>query len=464
MARAGATWASKGPRKTSALIGKANSHFGAQPWFLCRTLPVWLISVNSDILRKSFFMTTVSNLGHALAISGGAPVRTDLFPPWPALEEEEIEAAAAVLRSGRVNYWTGDEGRAFEREFAAFTGRKYAIALANGTVALELALYSLDIGPGDEVVVPSRTFIASASCAVMRGATPVVADIDRDSSNLTAETIKSVITSRTKAIVAVHLAGWPCDMESILELAHRHRIAVIEDCAQAHGARYRGRSVGSFGEMAAFSFCQDKNMTTGGEGGMLLTNDRRLWNLGWSFKDHGKSFEAVYERHHPPGYRFLHESFGTNWRLTEAQSAIGRVLLRKLPGMVEKRRRNAAFLSEEFSRIPALRVVTPPDYVWHAYYKYDVYIRPERLREGWDRNRIQEAISAEGIPCTAGTCSEIYLEKAFPESMRPRHLLPVARELGETSLMFKVHPTLSERDLADTCMAVSKIMQIASRD
>jgi len=409
-------------------------------------------------------MTTVSNLGHALAISGGAPVRTDQFPPWPALEEEEIEAAVAVLRSGRVNYWTGDEGRAFEREFADFTGRKYAIALANGTVALELALYCLGIGPGDEVIVPSKTFVATASCAVMRGAIPVVADIDRDSGNLTAETMKKVITSRTKAVVPVHLAGWPCDMESILDLARRHRIAVIEDCAQAHGARYCGRPIGSFGEMAAFSFCQDKNMTTGGEGGMLLTDDRRLWELGWSFKDHGKSFEAVYERTHPQGYRFLHESFGTNWRLTEAQSAMGRVLLRKLPDMVEKRRRNAAYLSKEFSRIPALRLVTPPNNVWHSYYKYYVYLRPECLREGWDRNRILEAISAEGVPCIEGTCSEIYLEKAFPESMRPAHRLPVARELSETSLMFKVHPTLSESDLADTCMAVSKVMQIASRD
>jgi len=260
------------------------------------------------------------------------------------------------------------------------------------------------------------------------------------------------------------LAGWPCDMESILELARRHGIAVIEDCAQAHGARYCGQPIGSFGHMAAFSFCQDKNMTTGGEGGMLLTNDRRLWELGWSFKDHGKSFEAVYERSHPPGYRFLHESFGTNWRLTEAQSAMGRVLLRKLPGMVEKRRQNAAFLSKEFSRIPGLRVVKPPTEVFHSYYKYDVYVRPELLREGWDRNRIQEAIVAEGIPCLSGTCSEIYLEKAFPESMRPSHRLSVARELGETSLMFKVHPTLTEKDLVDTSKAVMKVMQIASRD
>ncbi len=365
-------------------------------------------------------MATTSELGHALAITGGAPVRTDPFPSWPVLEEEEIEAATAVLRSGKLNYWTGNEGRAFEREFAEFAGCKYAIALANGTVALELALYCLGIGPGDEVVVPSRTFIASASCAVMRGASPVVADVDRDSSNVTAETILKVLTSRTKAIVAVHLAGWPCEMDSILELARRHGIAVVEDCAQAHGARYRGRPVGSFGDVAAFSFCQDKIMTTGGEGGMLLTNDVKIWERGWSFKDHGKSYEAVYEQ-------------------------------------------NAAFLGEQFAMIPALRVVRASNDVRHSYYKYDVYIRPEYLREGWNRNRIQEAISAEGIPCTAGTCGEIYLEKAFPESMRPRLRHPVARELGEVSRMFKVHPTLSEKDLADTCTAVSKVMQLASR-
>jgi dTDP-4-amino-4,6-dideoxygalactose transaminase len=409
-------------------------------------------------------MATVTNLAQTLAIDGGVPVRTDMFPPWPAFEEEEVAAAAAVLRSGRVNYWTGDEGRKFEREFAEFTGRKYAIALANGTLSLELALYCLGIGPGDEVIVPSKTFVATASCVVMRGATPVIADIDRYSGNLTADTMENAVTSHTKAVIPVHLAGWPCDMEPILELARRRGIAVIEDCAQAHGARYCGRTIGSFGEMAAFSFCQDKNMTTGGEGGMLLMDDRRLWELGWSFKDHGKSYEAVYEREHPPGYRFLHESFGTNWRLTEAQSAIGRVLLRKLPDMVAKRRQNAAYLSREFSKIPALRVATPSEEVEHSYYKYYVYVRPERLRDGWGRNRIIDAICAEGVPCMEGTCSEIYLEKAFPESMRPSGRLPAAQELSETSLMFKVHPTLAEKDLADTCAAVAKVMQIASRN
>lgn len=401
-------------------------------------------------------------LDSALAINGGAPVRIEAFPPWPYFEEDEIEAAVGVLHSGRVNYWTGDEGRNFEREFADFVGRKYAIALANGTLALELALYCLGIGPGDEVIVPSKTFVATASCAVMRGATPVIADIDRDSGNLTAATMERVITSRTKAVIPVHLAGWPCEMESILELARRHGIAVIEDCAQAHGARHHGKPIGSFAELAAFSFCQDKNMTTGGEGGMLLMDDRKLWELGWSFKDHGKSYQAVYEREHPPGYRFLHESFGTNWRLTEAQSAIGRVLLRKLPDMVAKRRQNAAFLTREFRSIPGLRVPAPSQGVEHSYYKFYAYVRLERLRDGWNRNRIIDAICAEGIPCMEGTCSEIYLEKAFPVSMRPSGRLPAAQELSETSMMFKVHPTLTEKDLSDTCAAVAKVMQIAS--
>jgi len=409
-------------------------------------------------------VTVLTGLESQLAICGGTPVRAEVFPPWPYFDQDEIEAATAVLRSGRVNYWTGDEVRRFEREFADFTGRKYAIALANGTLALELALYCLGIGAGDEVIVPSKTFVATASCVVMRGATPVIADIDQSSGNLTAETVGKVITSRTKAVIPVHLAGWPCDMQPILQLANKHGMAVIEDCAQAHGARYRGRPIGSFGDMAAFSFCQDKHMTTGGEGGMLLTDDRNLWELGWSFKDHGKSYEAVYERKHPPGYRFLHESFGTNWRLTEAQSAMGRVLLRKLPHMVEKRRRNAAYLDSEFSKIRALRVAVPTPEFEHSYYKYYVYVRPECIRLDWNRNRIIDAICAEGVPCMEGTCSEIYLEKAFSESMRPAGRLPVARELSETSLMFKVHPTLNERDVSDTCAAVAKVMQIASRN
>ena len=397
-----------------------------------------------------------------MAIDGGHPVRRKAFAPWPFFDPEEIEAAAAVLRSGKVNYWTGTEGREFEKEFAAFTGCKYAVAVANGTVALELALYALGIGPGDEVIVPTRTFIASASCAVMRGATPVIADVDADSQNITADIIRPLLSPRTKAIVAVHLAGWPCDMDRIVELARERGVKVVEDCAQAHGATYKGRQVGSLGDVAGFSFCQDKIMSTGGEGGMLTTNDEQIWKRAWSFKDHGKDFDSVFHRPHPPGFRWLHESFGTNWRLTEMQSAIGRVLLRKLPYSVEVRRRHAAILGVRLSRIAGLRVTIPPENVGHSYYKYYAFVRPEKLRNGWTRDRILAAIVAEGIPCFTGSCSEIYLEKAFAPDLRPAERLMVAKELGETSLMFLVHPTLSETDMHDTCRAVAKVLDAAA--
>jgi dTDP-4-amino-4,6-dideoxygalactose transaminase len=397
-----------------------------------------------------------------LAIDGGRQLRNQPFAPWPSFTSDEVEAVARVVQSGKVNYWTGDEGRLFETEFAAFTGSRHAIALANGTVALELALYALGIGPGDEVVVASRTFIASASCVVMRGAIPVVADVDRDSQNITADTVLAALTPRTRAIIAVHLAGWPCGMDPILELARGRGLSVIEDCAQAHGATYKGRAVGSMGDVNAFSFCQDKIMTTGGEGGLLTTNDSDLWARGWAFKDHGKSYDAVYHRTHPQGFRWLHESFGTNWRLTEMQSALGRVLLRKLPHMVEKRRRLASILTERFSQMPALRVTVPPSEIGHSYYKYYVFLQPERLRESWTRQRIIEAINAEGIPCFSGSCSEIYMEKAFPEAMRPQHRLAIAKQLGETALMFLVHPTLSESDIHDTADAVGKVLAAAS--
>lgn len=397
-----------------------------------------------------------------LAIDGAKPTLDKTLPGWPYFAPDEIEAASAVLASGKVNYWTGEEGRHFEREYAAYVGTKYAIALANGTVALELALHALGIGQGDEVIVPSRTFIASASCAVMRGAVPVIADVDPVSGNLTAETIAPLLTPRTKAIIAVHLAGWPCDMDPIMELARKHGIKVIEDCAQAHGATYKGRAVGSIGDIAAFSFCQDKILSTGGEGGLITSDDERIWNLAWSFKDHGKSFDAVYNREHPIGFRWLHDSFGTNWRLTEMQSAIGRVLLRKLPDRVQLRRRNAAILDQEFSRIPALRVVSPSRDFGHSYYKYYAYIRPELLRDGWNRDHIMAAICAEGVPCSTGSCSEIYLEKAFPLAMRPAKRLPSAARLSETSLMFLVHPTLSAGDMYATASAVEKVMAVAS--
>lgn len=399
------------------------------------------------------------------ALHGNGPIRTKPFPPWPSFDQDEIDAVAGVLRSGKVNYWTGEEGRIFEKEFARFVGVDHAVTLMNGSVALEAALYSLGIGPGDEVIVTPRTFIASASCVIMRGAKPVFAEIDPESQNITADTINAAITPRTKAIIAVHLAGWPCDMDPIMELARKRGLFVIEDCAQAHGATYKGRYVGSLGHVAAFSFCQDKIMTTGGEGGMVTTNDRGIWSKVWSFKDHGKSFEAVHRPDQKPGFRWLHESFGTNWRMTEMQACIGRIQLRKLPDWLSTRKRNADILAKHMENVAALRITKPPEYIQHAYYKYYAFVRPDMLASGWDRDKIINAICAEGIPCFSGSCSEVYREKAF--GAHDSHMdfrFRVAQELGETSLMFLVHPTLSEKDMGDVAEAIEKVMSVAGKN
>lgn len=401
---------------------------------------------------------------NSLAIDGGEAIRRKFFAPWPVFESDEIEAASRVLASGKVNYWTGGECRLFEAEYADHLGRRHAIALANGTVALELALHALGIGSGDDVVVPSRTFIATASCVIARGARPIVADVDRNSGNLTATTVQAVLTSRTKAIIPVHLGGWPCDMADLQKLADERGLHIVEDCAQAHGARYQGRPVGSFGVCAAFSFCQDKIMTTGGEGGLLVMDDEVLWRKAWEYKDHGKSWDAVHNREHPAGFRWLHESFGTNWRMTEMQAAIGRRQLSKLPAWSEARCRNAEVLTAGFSRIPGLRVPRPEAGLDHANYKFYAFVEPVALNSGWDQLRVIEAINAEGVPCMAGSCSEIYREKAFiGAGLVPATPLPVAAELGRTSLMFLVHPTLSVDDMQDTVAVVAKVMKAATQ-
>ena len=386
------------------------------------------------------------------------------FPSWPCFSPEEGEAVARVLRSNRVNYWTGEEGRAFEREFAAWTGARDAVALSNGTIALEVALRALGIGAGDEVIVPPRSFIASVACVVLAGGTPVFADIDRDTQGLSAETIAPHVTAKTKAIIVVHLGGMPADLDPILALADAHGLAVIEDCAQAHGARYKGRSVGTIGHIGAWSFCQDKIITTGGEGGMVTTSDAALWERMWSFKDHGKGY-AVTHAHEPQAtFRWVHESFGTNGRMLEMQAAIGRLQLEKMSDWTQARRRHAAAITETARGLPGLRVVATPNWAEPAVYRSYVFVEPAALAEGWTRDRIVHEVRAEGVPCFVGSCSEIYLEKAFDGTpWRPAARLPVAQELGDTSLAFLVHPTLGAEHIERTCAGLTAVMSRAVR-
>ena len=380
------------------------------------------------------------------------------FSPWPSFTQEEADAVSQVLLSNKVNYWTGTECREFEKEFAAWAGTDYAVALANGTLALDVALQAMGIGEGDEVIVTPRSFIASVSTVVNAGAMPVFADVDNNTGNISATTIAPKITDKTKAIICVHLAGWPCDMDEIMALAKQHNLWVIEDCAQAHGAKYKGKPVGSIGHVGAWSFCQDKIMTTGGEGGMVTTNDKALWQKMWEYKDHGKNYDSIYHKQHPPGFRWLHDSFGTNWRMMEMQAVIGRIQLKKMAEWTKIRTQNAKILrdaltqfagEQQFLRIPDIEFhqVMGGDSV-HAYYKYYVYVRPENLPENISRDSILNALNEKKIPCFSGSCSEIYLEKAFDNHpSRPNARLTVAKELGETSLMFLIHPTLTTNEM-----------------
>jgi dTDP-4-amino-4,6-dideoxygalactose transaminase len=380
--------------------------------------------------------------------------------PWPDFSAEEVQAVAGVIASNRVNYWTGQECRNFETEFASWCGSNHAIALSNGTLALDVALRALGVGPGDEVIVTPRTFIASVSSVVLAGAKPVFADVDINSGNISPTTIEPLLSGRTAAIIPVHLAGWPCDMAGIIRLAKQNGIHVIEDCAQAHGAAINGVSVGTFGDVGAWSFCQDKIMTTGGEGGMVTTNNPALWSAMWSFKDHGKDWDAVYNREHAPGFRWVHESFGTNWRMLEVQAAIGRIQLEKMARWTESRAANAKTIVTALAGYPdSVRVPLPEAGFSHAFYRLYAYVKPQGLKAGWSRDRIVSEFAERGVPVMQGSCSEVYLERAFDTGdFRPKERLPNAKELGETSLSFLTHPSLTEADIHRVCDAIHSVM------
>jgi len=383
---------------------------------------------------------------------------------WPSFTHEEADAVTKVLLSNKVNYWTGNEGREFEKEYASWVGTNYAVALGNGTLALDVALKALGIGPGDEVVVTPRTFLASVSSVVIAGAIPVFADVNLNSQNIEADEILNVLSPNTKAVIVVHLAGMPVEMDAIMALSNEYGFAVIEDCAQAHGAKYKGVSVGTIGHIGCWSFCQDKIMSTGGEGGMVTTNDKALWSKMWSYKDHGKDYSAVYERQHQPGFRWLHNSFGTNWRMTEMQSAIGRIQLKRMKVWTEKRKINGSVIDDVAANFNVVRQVSVPEYSEHAEYKHYLFVVPQNLAEGWTRDKIVDAITEREVPCFQGSCSEVYLEKAFDStSWRPLKRLPNAKELGETSLMFLVHPTITKDENLKMKHVLAEVFALAQR-
>lgn len=383
------------------------------------------------------------------------------FANWPNFSRREGEIVKEVLLSNKVNYWTGDIGKKFEREFAAAMECNYSIAVANGTVALDLALMALNIGEGDEVIVTPRSFIASASAIHNSRATPVFADVDLVSQNITAESINAVLTDKTKAIVCVHLAGWPCDMRAIKALAEIHGIKILEDCAQAHGAKLDGESVGGLGDIGAWSFCQDKIMTTGGEGGMITTNNAELFEKMWSFKDHGKNRYKMENPAESYAFKFVHDSFGSNLRLTEMQSALGIHQLGLLDDWSEQRKNNALYYYKALSKFECLNTPMPPENIRHAYYKYYFFVDVESLAVDWDRDRIVEEINLSGGRCFSGSCPEIYLEQAFVTNYGAIAQLPNARVLGLESLMVQCHPGITVESMRSNINIIADVLSRA---
>jgi dTDP-4-amino-4,6-dideoxygalactose transaminase len=383
--------------------------------------------------------------------------------PWPSFSEEEAQAVSNVLISNKVNYWTGNLCKDFELRYAEWIGVNHAIAVSNGSVALELALKAIKIGPGDEVIVTPRSFIASASSVVLAGATPVFADVDRNSQNISAKTIAALITPRTRAIICVHLGGMPCEMDEIMSLADNFKLKVIEDCSQAHGAKYKGKALGAIGHIGIWSFCQDKIITTGGEGGMVTTNDTLLFETMWSYKDHGKSREETNNIPLSSRFRFIHKNFGTNWRMMEMQAAIGLIQLDRIAEWNQRRNKIAKKIEEECSKHALFRIQYVPEYINHAYYRFYTFINPEYLASAWSRDRIIDEIRTRGIPCFQGACPEIYLEPVFENSgFKPADRLPVAQELGETSLAFLVHPTITDQELDIILFNLKEVFTAAS--
>jgi dTDP-4-amino-4,6-dideoxygalactose transaminase len=383
------------------------------------------------------------------------------FPVWPQFEQDEIELVVDVLSSGKTNAWVGEHVAKFEKEFADYIDMPFALAVCNGTLALELALYSLGIKSGDEVIVPSKSYVATASAVVMRGATPVFADVDINSHNISVDSIRELVTPKTKAIIIVHLGGNPCEIDEIIGFAQKNNLLVIEDCAQAHGAEYKNKKVGSFGDAAAFSFCQDKIMSTGGEGGMLLLNNETVWNKAWSFRDHGKSYEIMSDIKSDQSFPWPHTTIGTNWRLTEMQAAIGRVQLSKLSKWLKKRRKNALYLLKKLSDLDCLILPEFPDYIEHSFYRVYVNLNLEKLKNSWDKDRVIHEINKAGVACFQGSCNEMYKEKAFFSGNNRFKSLPNAEVLDKSSICFLSHHTLEQKHMKIMAESISSVLKQA---
>jgi len=392
-----------------------------------------------------------------LAIDGGQKLRTEPFHPWPVVDDEDVKAVAEVVASGKWGSLSGggkvDE---FIRRFTEFQQAQYGVCCVNGTAALEIALRACGVGRGDEVIVTPYTFIASASSILMVGGIPVFVDIDPESYNIDVTKIETAITDRTKAIMAVHIGGCPCDMDAIMEIAQRHNLRVIEDCAQAHGAAWRGRRVGAIGDAGAFSFQSSKNLNSG-EGGIVVTNNKDIYDRAWSLHNVGRV---------PTGAWYEHPILGWNYRMTEFQGALLTSQMRRLPDQIAKREENAAYLNERLAQIPCVKPLKRDARVTtHAYHLYMFRYNPEVL--GVPKSRFVSALAAEGIPA-AGGYTPIYKEYAFALDLPgypsyAKLALPVCERAcaDEAVWLFQSMLLGPKKDMDDIADAIEKVAENA---
>lgn len=390
---------------------------------------------------------------------------------YPYYDNYTLKKVRQVLRSGKVNYWTGKECINFEKEFSNYIGNKYSVSLSNGSVALELALRALNLKKEDEIIVSPRSFIISASCVLNLGLKPIFADVDHNG-NLCIEEIKKVYSKKVKAIIAVHLNGLSCDLDPILKFTKKNKIFLIEDCSQAHGAIYKGKKVGSFGDISTWSFCQDKIISTGGEGGMISTNNKKLWLQIWSMKDHGKDYKKVFYKKHKTGFRWLHNNLGSNYRMTEIQAVIGRQQLKNLDKQIKKRNLIAkSYLNGLDDYVQKYEILKKPDFKCkscpikknnkqcslcrHAFYKINLFLNKKSIQ-----NKLIEKFSKKNIKCGVGSCPEIYKEKIFKKSkIYPKRKLINAKELGKRSLVFLINPYDSLNKIKNNISIIKNVIK-----
>jgi dTDP-4-amino-4,6-dideoxygalactose transaminase len=384
--------------------------------------------------------------------------------------KSQIQSVTSILKKNKTNYWTGDHGRLFVREFSKYHSVKYSVCVSNGSVALEIALRALALKAGSSVLVTPRSFVISASCVLNMGLKPIFADVDLNG-NVNIEGIKKAYKPGVKAIIVVHLNGLSCDLDPIVKFAKEKKLYLIEDCSQAHGAIYKGKKVGTFGDIAIWSFCQDKIISTGGEGGMISTNSKKLWLTCWSIKDHGKNYNSVFYKKHKTGFRWLHDNLGSNYRMTEMQAAIGRIQLKSLDNQLKIRNAIAnIYLSELKDYYQKYHLLQKPDFkcqtcpfkqnekkckkCLHAFYRLNLFINKNKIKQ----IKLIEQFNKNKINCSVGSCPEIYREKIFKKlKFYPKKRLSNAKLLGETSLMFPIDPARSMAKVKTEINSIKKI-------